>query len=106
MISAILLAWAPSAAYAGADNSATIIKDFGCFIDIGGHEGLTFQMTHLVVNKNKEVVTCHFKGLTNPPAAAETFTGWLCFTLTGDTTNTFFVVNPSGNGMIRCIVDL
>ena len=105
-IGAILLSWAPSAAYAGADNSATITKDFGCFIEIGGHFGLTFQMTHSVVNNNKEVLTCHFTGLTNPPAKTEVFKGWDCGTFAGSTTNTFFIVNPSGNGMIRCIVDL
>jgi len=107
-IGAILLAWAPSMAYAGApSNGATITKDFGCFISIGGHFGTTSEMTHSVVNKNKSVLTCHFTGITNPPAEdAEVFKGWTCGTFAGSTTDTFFVVTPSGNGMIRCILNI
>ena len=104
---AILLAWAPSTAYAGADNSATVIRDFGCFVNIGGHFGSTSEMTHSVTNNNKLVLTCHFTGVTNPPAEdAEVFKGFLCGTFAGVTANTFFVATPSGNGMLRCIVDL
>ena len=106
-IGAILLAWAPSMAYAGApSNGATITKDFGCFINLGGHFGTTDEMSRTVVNNNREVLTCHFTGITNPPTETEIFKGWGCSTFSGGTTNTFFIVNPSGNGMIRCIVDI
>ena len=99
---AILLAWAPSAAYAG-NGGATVITEFGCsLIPADGGPGFTTD-THAVGNGNNVKMTCHFTGLT-PQSPAFIKKGFLCGTPFGLTTNTMVVVDDEGNGMLRCII--
>jgi len=102
-IATILLAWAPSAAYAGFSSPATVITEFGCSLATaeGGPGGTTD--THSVVNKNFHKITCHFTGLT-PQDPALINKGFVCGTFLGLTTDSMAVVDENGDGMLRCIV--
>jgi len=104
-IGAILLAWAPSAAYAGGGFSspATVLEGWGCGIteEIGG-PGVTFD-THSVVNKKNTKITCHFTGLT-PQDPSLISRGFVCGTFAGATTNSMMVVDENGDGMLRCSI--
>ena len=102
-IAGILLAWAPSAAYAGTSNSATVITEFGCFLgsNVGGPANSVEQ--HSVTNKNTSKLTCHFTGLSFTDQA-QIFKGFPCGTFAGLTTDSMAVVDDEGNGMLRCIV--
>ena len=104
-IATILLAWAPSTAYAGVfvGPEATVIMDFGCSLapDDGG-PGFTTE-SHSVENKNFTKLTCHFTGLPFTDQA-QIFKGFLCNTFAGLTTDSMSVVDDEGNGMLRCII--
>jgi len=102
-ISAILLAWAPSTAYAGFSSPATVITEFGCALgSADGGPGFTTD-THSVVNKNFHKITCHFTGLT-PQDPALINKGFVCGTFLGLTTDSMAVVDENGDGMLRCII--
>ena len=104
---AILLTWAPSAAYGGNGgftSPATVAEGWGCGIgsELGG-PGFTTD-THSIINKKFTKITCHFTGLT-PQDPALIVTGFLCNTFAGGgTTDTMMVVDDEGNGMLRCII--
>ena len=110
-LAGILLAWAPSAAYAGGggggggfESPATVAEGWGCGIgpSLGG-PGFTTD-THSIINKKFTKITCHFTGLT-PQDPALINRGFACGTFAGGvTTDTMMVVDDEGNGMLRCII--
>jgi len=70
---AILLAWAPSAAYAG-NSPAVIIKDF-CFFPIVENGAFNpADSSTIMSNKNTANVSCHQFGVPNNTGAAYSFT--------------------------------
>ena len=105
---AILLTWAPSAAYGGGgggfESPATVVEGWGCGIgsELGGPAVTTD--THSIINKKFTKITCHFTDLT-PQDPALINKGFLCNTFAGGlTTDTMMVVDDEGNGMLRCII--
>jgi len=71
MISAILLAWAPSTAYAGVDNSATVIHNPDtCGVLDGDLNPIFFEGGILVANKNHGMITCHLEDVVNTTGKA------------------------------------
>ena len=105
---AILLAWAPSAAYAG-NGGATVITEFGCFLaeaDGGGPGGSFTTDSHSVTNKNMSKIVCHFTGVPNDTGAAIHHSGFTCGTFGTSTTDTKSVVSELGDATLVCKVTL
>ena len=76
---AILLAWAPSTAYAGVDNSATVIHNpNGCAVLDGNGNVIFFEGGILVANKNHGMMSCHLKDVVNTTGQAVRVSG-ICF---------------------------
>ncbi len=106
VIAAIMIGSSVAPAMSDSDNAAVVITDFSCFINLGGHFGITDDMSHSVKNNNQAKLVCHFSDVTNPPDKAEKFEGWTCNTQFGSTTDTRAIFTPSGQATIICTVDL
>ena len=117
-IAAILVAWAPSVAYAG-NGGALVIHGGGCTM-LDGNGAIVvspdgfFSVGTFSENGNA-MVWCKGTGLAHPGGPAAIFQGTghdngrattlglLCGTPGGITTNWFNIVAPSGEGMLICI---
>ena len=74
-ISAILLAWAPSTAYAGVESNAAVVVQEGCqFPIVENGAFLAADASQFVSNKNNANVSCHQFGVPNTTGAAYSFT--------------------------------
>jgi len=86
-IGAILLAWAPGAAYAGvpSNNGAMVFHEGVCTWDSGATDGLVFaDNVQVVLNQNWWKLTCHFFGVPNTTGGDVNF----------DETNSFCFIGP------------
>ena len=113
-LSAILLAWAPTTAYAGADPPfgmrADILNDFNCGVpgaDAGGNiifGGITTDSKEVTANSKTGVVVlkCKLKGGVNDSGVDQEFFGFGCGTTGGFTTDTHASVSAEGNIMMTC----
>ncbi len=113
-LSAILLAWAPTTAYAGADPPfgmrADVSKGFLCSVPgvnadgnlISG--GLTTDTILVEANSKTGVVVlkCKLKGGVNDSGVDQEFFGFGCGVPGGVTTNTHVSVSAEGNVMMTC----
>ena len=105
---AILLAWAPSTAYAGNGSfgsPATVITEFGCTLieaDGGGPGGSFTTDSHSVTNKNVSVLVCHFTDVPNDTGQAIKHSGFACGTSAGLTFDSRSVVDDEGNATLWC----
>ena len=75
-LSLILLAWAPSTAYAGVDNSATVIHSPDSCAVLDGNGGVIFfEGGTLVANKNHGMISCHLEDVVNTTGQAVRVSG-------------------------------
>ena len=76
-IGAILLAWAPTTAYAGVDNSAQVILDSvsGCIVFDETLDAHPAERSHFVQNKKTAKVTCQASGIPNASGEDSTLVG-------------------------------
>lgn len=104
----ILLAWAPSTAYAGVnDNSAMITREVGCNVFIDPYVAFSADIEIIIENNSRAIKMCQFTNVENPPLQkAQTFEGFFCDVDGIETFDSFFVVTPEGNGVLKCKVDL
>jgi len=116
-LSAILLAWAPTTAYAGADPPfgmrAEINNNFFCGVPGANADGniifggVTTDSHEVTANSNTGVVVlkCKLKGVVNDSGVDQEFFGFGCGTSGGGTTiNTHASVSAEGNVMMTCKV--
>jgi len=83
---------------------ATVIRDFGCvLIAADGGPGFTTD-TQVTINGNNTIFTCLFDDVPNDTGKAKRFSGFLCGTQSGLTTNSMSVVSASGKALLRCII--
>jgi len=113
-IGAILLAWAPSAAYAGGSGPmiGMAFTDEGFFCGMLGPDGFVVQADpdNIIVesndNNNHIKLNCHFEGVPNSTGKVFKLDGILCGIGTDDqfvlTTNSKVVVTPDGEGLLTC----
>ena len=94
-----------------AQNGATIIQEFGCFLSPSA-SGLPVSLftnakTQSVVTPNgNTVVTCHFDIPDSyRPARAIKNSGFTCGTNLGTTTNSMSVVTPGGKAHLTCQIN-
>ena len=87
-------------------NGATVTKDLGCATFEAGVVAVTFDETIEVdaVSGNTTLI-CHFRAediLSGQPSETVKADGFLCNTFLGLTTDSRFVMNSQGNGMLLC----
>ncbi len=91
----------------GSFNGATVTKDLGCAaFELEGVLAVTFDETIEVdaVSGNTTLM-CHFRAddiLSGQPPATVKVEGFLCNTFLGLTTDSLFVMNSQGNGILLC----
>ena len=106
-LSAILLAWAPSAAYAG-NGGATITRDFGCSVFDGNRNLVQADHVTLEVDSEGDTTTlvCIAHGVAPTPTnRADVQKGFTCGTFMGTTTDSHSVVTRSGVSVLTCHIN-
>ena len=116
-IAAIMIAWAPSVAYAG-NGGAIVITDGGCGMLDGNGASAFVTDSHAVgtfSENGNTMIWCKGTGLAHPGGPAVIFQGpghnngkattlgMNCSTGFDSTPNWFNIVAPSGEGMLICI---
>ena len=106
-LAGILLAWAPSAAYAG-NGGAAVIHDFGCnlFDGTGALVAANKVTISVATEAGTTTLVCTAHGVTPPPTNRALVTeGFLCGTALGSTTDTHSVVTRSGVSVLTCHIN-
>ena len=110
-LAGILLAWAPSAAYAGVEG-AIITKDFGCVVLDGNGNGhfASADDAQVTIEVDTEAGTttlvCVVKGVAPPPTnRAVVQEGFACGTFAGLADASHSVVTRSGVSVLTCHIN-
>lgn len=101
-----------SAGVAGADPdgsnpiAATVDKDFGCTVlDENGGLVLGFSSVSVETSSGHSTLTCQAEGVPAPSTGrAIVRSGFLCGTFAGATSDSHFVLTPSGKAKLVCRV--
>ena len=104
---AILLAWAPSAAYAG-NGGAAVIHEFGCNLFDGDGDLVAATQVNIAVDSEGDTTTlvCTAQGVDPSPTKRPVIQeGFGCNTLFGFTTDTRSVVTSSGVSILTCHIN-
>jgi hypothetical protein len=105
-ISAILLAWAPSTAYAG-NNAADVIMDSNCLILFPWEPSsalIDFTSIQTESQPGVSILICQGSVPPNPDGKPFKESGFLCVTDIGITDDTKKVISPTGKAILTCKV--
>jgi len=106
----IAIAAIPTNVKADSTNSAVVIKNDGaCGMpgsDANGNliAGGLGQVTTDVTNNNQQMLSCKGTDITNLSGQGQHFSGFLCGTFAGPTTDSHATVSKDGQATLTCIV--
>ena len=102
VLAAIMIGSAIMPAFAE-NNAATVIKDVGCFLaEADGGPAVTTESLVVSNNGGVTVLKCWFDDVPNDTGKAKNFSGFLCGTPFGITTDTKSTVSASGQAVLTC----